>query len=208
MYSKKMKNYTGFERTNGEMSFDEACTAYFNWKDAVGESAQEYSERIRKLKLLTILKSIIENELTKKQKNMLILKYIEGKSGEEIGILYSVTRSTVSRELMKITRIIEERMKYVFEYADTDLRTTVFPLYIEKAVALMADDASKSRTAGERTKIVREKKLLTTSEVSEGTGVPKEKIENFESGGSIGLNEFTRLILFYKMSADDAIFGV
>ncbi len=208
MYSGKIENYAQTERNNADMSFDEACTAYFNWKDAVSESAQEYSDRIRKLKLLATFKSIIENELTDEQKNMLTMKYFEGKSGEEIGRVYGVTRSTVSRDLMKITEIFKTRMKYVFEYADTDLRNEEFPLYIELAVSTMAENASKVKSTGERMRKVRLKKMLTSVAVAECTGVSDKRIERFENGGPLAFDEFVKLILFYRISADQVIFGV
>lgn len=207
MYSTGIKIYDRTRSESDNMNFDEACTAFFNWKDAVAESAEEYSERIRKLKLLKTFKSIIKNELTAEQRNMLKLKYLDGKSGEEIAAVYGISRSTVCRNLMKITEIFEVRMKYVFEYADTDIRNEDVPAYIEKAIAMMAADAGKTDSIGERLKKARTKKLLSVSLVSQVTGVPQKRIENFEQGGNISVSEFVKLISLYKLSADQAVFG-
>lgn len=207
MYSVKAKTPKQEKKENTDMTFDEACTAFFNWKDAVTESAKDYSERVRKMKLLSIFRSIIENELTPEQRQMLVLKYFEGKSGEEIASMRGISRSTVNRNLNKITGIIGEYMKYVFEYADLEPRYNAPPLYVEQAVALMARDAAKPEKAGERMKAEREKKLLSTLQVSESTGVGQKRLEIFENGGNITLGEFTRLLLFYRMSADKALFG-
>lgn len=208
MYSAKTKILSGEKNEKPDMTYDEACTAFFNWKDAVTESAKEYSERVRKMKLLSIFRSIIENELTPEQKETLVLKYFDEKNGEEIASLQGTSRSTVSRSIIKTNQIIKTYMKYVFEYADTEPRYDEPPLYIEQAVALMARDASKIETAGQRMKAERERKLLSTLQVSECTGVPQRRLESFENGGNISLGEFSELLLFYKMSADKALFGV
>lgn len=208
MYSGKIKIYGQAATCKESYSFDEACTAFFNWKDAVAESAEEYNERVRRLKLLKVFKSVIENELTKQQRELITLSYLENKSGEEIAMLYGVSRSTVCRNLMKITEIFNVRMKYVFEYADCDIRNEAVPAYIEQALAVMANDASESNRIGERLKKARTKKLLSISTVSQSTGVPQKKIESFESGGTINVDDFVKLISFYKLGADQAIFGV
>ncbi|MGN0463258.1 MAG: sigma factor-like helix-turn-helix DNA-binding protein [Acutalibacteraceae bacterium] len=193
---------------NGEIQYDEACRAFFNWKDAVAESAEEYSERIRKLKLLGIVRSIIENELTKEQRDMLRLHYLENKNGEEIAAMYGVSRSTVCRNLTKITDVFRLRMKYVFEYADSDIRDEAVPAYIEQALSVMAFHSAKPESMGDRLRKARQKKLLTTSLVSELTGVAQKRIESFEQGGVLNTDEFVKLISFYKISADQAVFGV
>lgn len=207
MYTGKIKIY-GQATSKEKFSFDEACTAFFNWKDAVAESAEEYSDRIKRLKLLKIFRSIIENELTKEQRDLITLSYLENKSGEEIALMCGVSRSTVCRNLTKITELFSDKMKYVFEYADTDIRNEAVPVYIEQALAVMSNEAAKPELAGERLKKARDKKLLSIPLVSQMTGVPQKRIESFEKGGTIELAEFIRLISFYKIGADQAIFGV
>lgn len=205
MYSAEIKH---IKCTKTEPDFDEACVAFFNWKDAVAESAEEYNERIRKVKLLSIVRSIIENELTKEQSDMLRLRYLDNKSGEEIAAMYGVTRSTVSRNLMKINEIFKTRMKYVFEYADSDIRNEVFPACIEQALAVMSVGSSKPELTGERLRKARLRKAMTTSLAADISGVPQKRIEDFENGGPLNVAEFVRLITAYKISADEAIFGV
>ncbi len=208
MYSTKVKIFTQANPKQSDLSFDEACMAFFNWKDAVGESAEEYSDRIRKLKLLKTFRAVIKNELTDEQRGILKMKYLDGKNGEEIAAVYGVSRSTVCRNLMKITEVFNLRMKYVFEYADTDIRNEVMPAYIEQAVAIMSVESGKTDCVGQRLKKARNEKMLPISLVSEMTGVPQNKIENLEQNGSIGLNDFIKLISFYKVGADQMIFGV
>lgn len=205
MYTAEIKHSN---REKSEMKFDEACAAFFNWKDAVAESAEEYNERIRKIKLLAIVRSIIENELTKEQSDMLRLRYLDNKSGEEIAVLYGTTRSTVSRNLMKINEIFRTRMKYVFEYADSEIRNEFFPACIERALAVMSVCSAKPEFTGERLKKARLKKFMSTALVSEISGVPQKRIESFENGGQLSVEEFVKLITVYKIGADQAIFGV
>ncbi len=208
MYSAKIKYYGQAESAKRNMSFDEACTAFFNWKDAVAESATEYCERVRKLKLIRTFKLVIENELTQQQKEMLALSFLEGKSGEEIAAIYKISRSTACRNLMKINSLIKEKMKYVFEYADMDIRNEVVPAYIEAALSTMTCDAAEFNSIGERLKKARERKLFKISTVSGVTGIAQEKIERIENGASMSLDDFVKLITFYKVGADQIIFGV
>lgn len=208
MYSTKVKILNQTRPTQSDLSFDEACMAFFNWKDAVAESAEEYSERIRKIKLLNTFKSVLKNELTNEQRTMLKMKYLENKNGEEIAAAFGVSRSTVCRNLMRITEVFNVRMKYVFEYADMDIRNEVMPAFIEQAVAVMSVESGKTDCVGKRLEKARDEKLLPISLVAEMTGVAKNRIENLEQNGNISLNDFIKLISFYKVSADQVIFGV
>lgn len=207
MYSAETKNIDTAKEERDVPSFDEACTVFFNWKDSVAESAEEYSSRIRRLKLISTFKKVIDRELTKEQREILCLKYLDGKNGEEIAGMYGVSRSKICKDLAKITRILENEMRYVFEYADLDLRMEELPTYVASAVAQMTRHAAKTQTVGERLKKVRCRKQLAVSTVAESTGVPQSKIEAFEKSGKISLDSFVSLITFYSVDANQAIFG-
>ena len=72
------------------------------------ESNAEYQE------WLTVLRRIVEGELTHKQKQCVTLYYYENKSLTEIAEMLRINISTVSRHLQKARNRIEKIMCYYF----------------------------------------------------------------------------------------------
>lgn len=194
--------------TEKSFSLDEACTTFFNWKDAAIENAKEYETRIRKLKLLKIMKSIMENELTQTQRDIVRLHYFEHKNGEEIANMYGINRSTVSRMISKIEGIFRENMRYAFEYSELNLADEVPPIKVAQAIAFITAETAKASTIGERVKRTRLSKLLTQEQVAEAVGMTASRLDMIEKSGNMTLQELMKLIFFFSVSADYIIFGV
>lgn len=62
--------------------------------------------------MLKIMRSIIENELSQRQRQMILLYYFEGENIPQIAERLGVNRSTVSRTISRGRRNILEKMKY------------------------------------------------------------------------------------------------
>lgn len=187
---------------------DEACTAFFNWKDAVAENAEEYDKRIRKLKLLKIMKSIMENELNETQREIVRLHYLEFKSGEEIAGIYGINRSTVSRMIAKIENIFKENMKYVFEYSEMNIANDAPPIDISQAIAYITEQSAKTDLIGTRLKNLRRSKLLSLEQTALAVGLTTERLNAIEKSGKLSVQELMKLIFFFSVNADQIIFGV
>ncbi len=205
--SKAIASYDSIP-TEKNISTDEACTRFFNWKDASIENAKEYESRIRKLKLIKVMKSIMENELTENQRDIVRLHYFEHKNGEEIGRMYGINRSTVSRILTKVESIIRENMKYVAEYSELNLNEEVPPVRVAQAIAFITADSAKADTIGGRIRKTRLSKLLTQEQVAMAVGMTAQRIDMIEKTGNMTVQEMMKLIFFFSVSADYIIFGV
>lgn len=73
-----------------------------------GESTNSEKHRL----MLKIMRSIIEHELTERQREMIALYYFKGLNIPEIADLLKVNRSTVSRTISRGRRNILDKMKY------------------------------------------------------------------------------------------------
>lgn len=207
-YTSKSIAYYDSMPTEKGFDIDEACTTFFNWKDATIENAKEYENRIRKLKLLKVMKSIMENELTQTQRDIVRLHYFEHKNGEEIAGMYGINRSTVSRMLAKVESIIRENMKYAFEYSELNLSDEAPPVKVAQAIAFITADSAKANTIGERIRKTRLSKLLTQEQVAMAVGMTAQRIDMIEKSGKMTVQEMMKLIFFFSVSADYIVFGV
>lgn len=76
----------------------------------IGDVESNNSEKHRLM--LKIMRSIIENELTERQRQMIGLYYFKNMNIPEIAALLKVNRSTVSRTISRGRRNIMDKMKY------------------------------------------------------------------------------------------------
>ena len=76
----------------------------------IGSEEQSNSDKHRLI--LKIMRGIIENELTSRQREMIILYYFKKMNIPEIAETLDVNRSTVSRTISRGRRNIMEKMKY------------------------------------------------------------------------------------------------
>lgn len=78
--------------------------------ELIGDTESNNSEKHRLM--LKIMRNIIENELTDRQRQMIGLYYFKRMNIPEIAELLKVNRSTVSRTISRGRRNIMEKMKY------------------------------------------------------------------------------------------------
>ena len=98
------------KRLMSEFLGDAEFCADKNIAALIGDEAQSNSEKRRMI--LKIMRSIIENELTARQREMITLYYFNQVNIPEIAEMLGVNRSTVSRTISRGRRNIMERMKY------------------------------------------------------------------------------------------------
>jgi len=87
-------------------------TGYLNFlASAEDGDSNEYKMRILK----HALKKVIEEDLTSRQREFLVLYYYQDLTMEQIGQMRGVHKSTVSR-LIKVAKLkIEKQLKYIME---------------------------------------------------------------------------------------------
>lgn len=76
----------------------------------IGEVESNNSEKHRMM--IKIMRDIIENELSERQRQMICLYYYSRMNIPEIAEMLGVNRSTVSRTISRGRRNIMEKMKY------------------------------------------------------------------------------------------------
>lgn len=188
--------------------YDEACSMLFNWKDCVMENRKEYTERIRKVKLLRIMKRIMENELSSKQQDIIRLNVCRGKTYSEIAGMYGTGISTIARLEKRAEAILRENMKYVLEYADLFSEEEVTPVDVARAKAVAVYCASRPDKLGERVKKVRQEQFLSVQKAAAGAGLTSKRLAEIESCGKCSSDELIKLVTFLSVSADYLIMGI
>lgn len=76
------------------------------------DSAESNSELLKKVK--KIMLQIIKNDLTPRQKEIIMLYYFKNMNTVEIARMLNVDSSTVSRTLCRARRNLLDRLKYYF----------------------------------------------------------------------------------------------
>lgn len=78
--------------------------------ELIGDVSESNSERHSLM--IKVMRSIMENELSKRQRQMITLYYFKKMNIPEIAEMLDVNRSTVSRTISRGRRNIMEKMKY------------------------------------------------------------------------------------------------
>lgn len=89
------------------LEFDEKIIEMAN-----AENASDNSETIAKVKKIMV--KIIKNDLTPRQKELIMLYYYKNMKVTEIAEMLNIDHSTVSRTLSRARKNIMERLKYYF----------------------------------------------------------------------------------------------
>lgn len=180
----------------------------FSWNDCVAESEAEYLERVRKRKLLSVMKSVIENELSAVHKEALFLRHLENKSYDEIGKTLCISPSAALRSVKKAESIVSSYMKYAIEFADIGLHEVDKPLDVKMAISHILLENSVQEKIGTRLRQARMSKLIPLHKAAFCTGITEERINLIEETGHLNTSELKKLISFYGVSADYIVFGV
>ena len=96
--------------------FENAQLAFSLWQSTQHESVDEYVMRKRKIELNCLVREVIENELSDKDKMIVQLHWFRGKCINEVAQTVGIDRSNISRRLDKINDIIYDKLKYALQY--------------------------------------------------------------------------------------------
>lgn len=200
-------NYTRTGNNNKAERINRAYRLLFNWNDCVAENEKEYLERARKVKLISIMKKVIENELDENQRKILNLRHFENRSYDSIASELYMSPSAALRGSRKAEKIISDYMKYVFEFSNSGLKYCDKPLDIKMAVADLMLEKAGSDKIFMRLRKARNDKFISLEKAALCTGIPKSRIEEIEENENISIEEMKKLISFYGVSADYIFFG-
>lgn len=187
--------------------YSKAREAFNLWNEQEDSELDDYVLRERKRELFALLKKVIKNELSERDRLLVSLFWYKGKSKAEIADIVGLDRSTVFRRFERINNIIYEKLKYAIEYRYGDD-------FASSALLLVKKDVSHSgglkalESIGERLTRLREEQYLSKQDVSSCTGISLSRLAAIEkSGKEITMAELKKLAAFFKVSSDYIIFG-
>ena len=201
------KNETAHRGNGKNTDVKGAYQLLFNWNDCVAESEKEYFDRLREIKLLRVMREIIETELSEEEKAFLKIRYVGQSSLEETADRLYMSKSSAVRASKRIEEKLGAYMKYVFVYSGTNLKGEDRPLDVKKAIAEIFNENTSRSNPGARLGRSRRERFISVRKTAFCTGIPEERIMQIEEGGNCSLKELTKLITFYGVSADSVILG-
>ena len=98
------------KRLNSEFLGDAEFCADKRISALIGDTAG--SNSVQRRLMIKVMRNIIENELSKRQRQMITLYYFQKINIPEVAKVLDVNRSTVSRTISRGRRNIMEKLKY------------------------------------------------------------------------------------------------
>ena len=186
---------------------ENADLAFSLWQGTQHETVDEYLLRKRKVELTCLVKKVISNELSDKDREIVNLHWYKGKSITHTAKVLGIDRSSVSRRLDKINDIIYDKLKYAMEYRyGKDYSASVKMIIKNKdALSIVSEDLS---APGERIRNLRQTQGFSLKDAEDMTGIGAEKFDAIEKGTKdISVNDVIRIATAFRTSGDYIIFG-
>lgn len=183
-----------------------AREAFCKWQGSVNESIDEYLLRKRKAELNELVRKVIREELTSSDKLIVELHWYQGLSNKEIAAKLNIDPSTVSRRLNKINEVIFDKLKYAIEYRYGSSFVPNAQIIIKNRQA--ACSYNEPKNISERIACLRSMNCLSPEDVSEMTGISKDKIAELEKkADKLSAEQARRLALCFRTTTDYIISG-
>lgn len=187
--------------------FENAQLAFSLWQGTQHESVDEYVMRKRKIELNCLVREVIANELSEKDKAVVELHWFSGKSINEVAEIIGVDRSNISRRLDKINDVIYDKLKYALQYRYGKDYSSSVRVIIKNKDALCPPSYSAESVA-QRIKNLRLRQGMSLRDAQEMTGIKEKRLEEIENDKCQATAEDIRLIATaFKTSGDYIIFG-
>lgn len=187
--------------------FENAQLAFSLWQSTQHESVDEYVMRKRKIELNCLVREVIKNELSEKDKTIVELHWFRGKSINEVAEIIGIDRSNISRRLDKINDIIYDKLKYALQYRfGKDYSSSVGVIIKNKDALCIVSDSAE--TTAQRIKNLRLRQGMTLKDAQDMTGIKQTRLDAIEKDKCQATAEDIRLIATaFKTSGDYIIFG-
>ena len=190
-----------------ETDIENAAYAFSKWQGTLNESLDEYLLRKRKIELNCLLKKVIENELSDKDRMIVKHHWFEGLSITETASILKVDRSTISRRLDKINGIIYDKMKYAVEYRYGKDYSSSVSVIIKNTDALLLISENEESPA-KRIMKLRKCQGFTVEDTGAMTGLGAKRIAEIENEiREISVKDIARIATAFRTTADYIVFG-
>ncbi len=183
-----------------------AESQYNSWQTKQYETLDEFMLRKRKIELIALVRKVVENELSEKDKTIITLHWYEGKTITQTAEVLGVDKSTVSKRLERINEIVYDKLKYALEYRYGNEHTDTVGFIVKNKDALCC--GVRPKNTAQRIKTLRLSQAMTISDVSEMTHISEERLEKIEKAEKdISAGDLAKIAVAFKTSADYIIFG-
>ncbi len=197
-----MQKTTSFDRIDTET----AQSQYNSWATKQYETLDEYMLRKRKIELNCLVKEVLKNELSTKDKEIVRLHWYEGKTAKETADILGIDKSTVSRRLEKINTVIYDKLKYAIEYRYGRDYSQSVAVIIKNKDALIC--SAKPESTGQRIKNLRLTQAMTLKDVSDMTNISESRLESIENAQKDATaTDLAKIATAFKTSTDYIVFG-
>ena len=100
-------------RLNSEYLGDAEICADKKLMSAMGDNYDDHTNKVQLAKIKKALADVVQNEISARQKELIVLYYYKRMNIPEIADLLGLNKSTVSRTLSRARRKILSRLKYM-----------------------------------------------------------------------------------------------
>ena len=179
-----------------------AQLAYSQWERAEAESMAEYISRRRTVDLASLVRQIVEEELTGSEQLVVRMRYYENLTPLEIAKRLNLHKSTVSHAIADGEAHIRHCLKYVVQYQYDMLHVPFLPLAVRAAMVVSSARYGKADAASRLLRL-RLGENLTLAAVCAAVDIPTKRLHAIETGQAVpDARELLRLASFYGVCAD------
>lgn len=184
-----------------------AQLAYSRWERAEAESMAEYISRRRTVDLASLVRQVVEEDLTGTEQRVIRMRYYENRTTGEIARRLGLHKSTVSHAIADGEEHIRQRLKYVVQYQHDLLHVPFLPLAVRKAMVVSAARYGMTDAAS-RLRQLRKGENLSPDAVAAAVDILPKRLREIEDGQAVpDARELLRLASFYGVCADSILKG-
>ena len=184
-----------------------AQLAYTDWERAGAETMAEYISRRRTVDLASLVRQVIDEELTDAQQTAIRMRYYENRTPLEIARHMHVGKATAVHTIERAEERIRRFLKYVVQYQYDLLHVPFLPLAVREAMVVSAARYGTT-DAARRLRQLRACEHLSAEKVGNAVGIPTKRLRAIEEGQAVpDAQELLRLAAFYGVCADSILKG-
>ncbi len=199
------KSDSGFSPLPDEAAM--AQLAYSRWESAEAETMAEYISRRRTVDLASLVRQVIEEELTDAERTAICMRYDENRTPIEIARYMRIGKSSAAHTLERAEERIRRFLRYVVQYQYDMLHVPFLPLAVREAMVVSAARYGNA-DAAHRLRRLRTGEHLSADKVAQAVDIPAKRLRAIEDGQAVpDAQELLRLAAFYGVCADSILKG-
>ena len=184
-----------------------AQLAYDDWERAEAETMAEYISRRRTVDLASLVRQVVDEELTDTERTAIRMRFYENRTPLEIARRLCVGKATAVHTIERAEERIRRYLKYVVQYQYDLLHVPFLPLAVREAMVVSAARYGKA-DAARRLRQLRTGEHLSANKVGAAVGIPQKRLRAIEDGQAVpDAQELLRLAAFYGVCADSILKG-